>query len=178
MWTLLFAGTITLLSSCHTGSKILPHNNTDTTVIFQKDTLLTAGLMPAVLQCGFSESSPLLNNNRLTTFLILENPVIVIPPEGTYEIYLTEAPSGNKVSPPYAGFVNVLDVYSLSAPDAKKVVTVNITEAVATLFSGKKSISSLYLTIRFGPIKLPDGSYSSKGGKLNINRVKILQVQN
>jgi hypothetical protein len=177
MWAILFAGAVTLLSSCKTSSSILPHNNTDTIVIYQKDTLLTAGSVPAVLQCGFSKNSPLLNSNKLITLLVLEKPEIVASPEGTYDIYITEEPLNNKVSAAHSGFVNVLDTYSLTASDAKKEATVNISEAVQTLFAQKKNISSLYLTIRFGPIKLADGTYATNGGQLHISGVKILQIQ-
>ena len=96
-------------------------NNRDTVLLFRKDTSIIAGAVTAVIQCPFSKNG----NADIKTLLILENPRLLTAPEGVYELYLTyEPPEINSLSSLQPEFVTVLDLYSLTAPDAKQQVEV------------------------------------------------------
>jgi hypothetical protein len=179
MWTLLAAVSLTIFGSCKTGSQANISNVTDTVLLYKKDTLLITSIVPAILHCHFSASALVQYNNQIKTLLILNNPTVETIPEGVFEVYVTnEWPSINELTPTQTGFVSVLDLYSLTAPSAGSSLEVDISEVAKQLFLQKESLPSAYISIRFGAIKLPDGSYSSKAGELRITGIQIVQVKN
>ena len=182
MWTIVIAGILTFLSVCNTGRPSKVSNISicgDTVLLFKIDTLVTASIVPVVLPCIFYKNKQAQYNSRCKTLLLLENPAVVTYPDGVYELYITDkSPDINNLSSLHKGFVTVLDLYTLTAPGAKKSLEVDISEPIKKLFLLKQSLPPVYISIRFGPIKMPDGSYASNAGDLRLTRIRIIQVNN
>jgi len=176
MWAVMAVGIITFLSSCNAGIPITSNSKTDTTVLYKADTLLITGATPVILKCDFSLPSQKLFRNRLKTLLLMENPVLIAAPDGVYELYITNSPDIKSISSSNEGFVTVLDLYGLTAPAAKNRIEVDVSEQLKNFFLLKQPISSFFICIRFGPTKLPDGSYSSKTGELRLSGIGIVQT--
>lgn len=178
MWALLVAG-LSFFGTCSNGMYDKTINKGDTVLLFKKDTLVTTGIAPSVLSCSFSASTLGQYNSRFKTLLLLENPTVITLPEGVYEVYINHQPPDiNNLSSSQPAFVNVLDLYSLTAPAASHRLEVDISEHIKKMFLKKAPLLSAYISIRFGPIKLPDGSNSSKAGELRFTGIRIVQIRN
>ena len=160
----------------------MPGNNNkgDTVLLYKKDTLVTTGITPSILSCSFSSVTQVKYNSRFKTLLLLENPTVVSLPEGVYEVYITDQPPDiNNLSSSQSSFVNVLDLYSLTAPPAATMpLEVDISKQVQKIFFQKQPLLSAYISIKFGPIKMADGTYSSNAGELRFTGISIVQVNN
>src|SRR5690349_12006920 len=84
----------------------------DSVLLFKTDTLLIAGTVPAVLPFQFHKKQQPKYNSTLKTLLFFEHPVLITPPEGVYELYITTKPPGANLSSSDKAFVNLLDLYS------------------------------------------------------------------
>ena len=179
MWALLVAG-LSFFGTCNVGMQGRNNNNKgDTVLLFKKDTLVTTGIAPSVLSCSFSASTHVQYNSRFKTLLLLENSTVITLPEGVYEVYINyQPPDINNLSSSQPEFVNVLDLYSLTAPAASRRLEVDISEQIKKLFLLKQPLPAAYISIRFGAIKLPDGSYTTKTGELRFTGIQIVQVNN
>jgi hypothetical protein len=179
MWTLLVAS-LNFFSNCNSIMQLKTSNSQDTIVLFKKDSLITAGIVPAVLPFHFSAGTKMWRNSRNKILLLLENPTVVKLPEGVYEVYITgQPPQINNLPSLQPSFVNVLDLYSITAPAAASWLEVDISKHIQKIFFQKKqSLVSAYISIRFGPIKLADGTYSIKAGELRFTGISIVQINN
>lgn len=179
MWSLLLTAGLIFFGSRNAGMQDNTINKEDTVLLYKKDTLLITGTAPAVLLCNFPTAAHAQYNSGFRTLLLLENPTVVTLPEGVYELYVTkQLPRINDLSFSQPAFVSVLDMYSFTAPAAKKRLEMDISEHIKKLFLQNKTLSLLYISVRFGPIRLPDGTYSSKAGEVHFSGIKIVQVKN
>ncbi len=179
MWTVLAAFIITFFGACNTGRQTANRTDGDTILLYKKDTVLSTSTVPSVLTCQFSANSQAQYDSRRTTLLLLDNPAVTTLPDGVYEVYISFQPPGNKkLSSSQPDFVNVLDLYSLTAPGAKKWLTVDISEHIKKLFLLKQPLPSMYIIVQFGGLTLPDGSSTTQAGKLGITGFRIVQTKN
>jgi hypothetical protein len=177
MWALLLM--LVFFTNCNTMMQIKNSNSQDTIVLYKKDTLISTGIVPAVLPFHFSAGTKMWQNSGNKILLLLENVTVVTLPEGVYEIYITDQPPQiNKLSSLQPSFVNVLDLYSLTAPAANSWLESDISKHIQKIFLQKQSLVSAYISIKFGPVKLADGTYSAKAGELRFTGFKIVQVNN
>ena len=177
MWPILIAGAINLLSSCNFFYPPTITAGTDTVVLYKKDSLFTANKFPFIIRCVIEHEELKLFSNNKQTKLLIENPLFSLMPEGVYELYISaKEPEEAKLIPLNDGFVTTLDFYSLTAPEAKKIIEADITKQANTILQQKNSEGQLYITIQFGPVKKPDGSYSAKTGSFAFSGIKILQA--
>lgn len=176
MWALLVTGLV-FSGFCNTPRSVFSVNKTDTVIIYKKDTVIVTGSSPVILPCKFPGNAYPQFKHPVKIILQLEAPVLVSPPEGVYELYITgRQPSANDLSASQPAFVNVLDLYSYTAPGAAKNIQVDISNSVKRIFSESPSSSSFYICIRFGPVKLKDGRFSSKAGELRFSGFRIVQT--
>lgn len=179
MWTLLAGGMLALFCTVNPGRAVKICTGADTILLYKKDTLLITGTVPTVLACHFGTNRTENYSSRLKILLLLENPKVATMPEGVYELYITSQPPDiNNLSPSQPGFVNVLDLYSITAPAANNRLEIDISEHIKKLFLLKQPLPSAFISIRFGPIKFSDGSYSSKAGELHLSGIRMVQIKN
>jgi hypothetical protein len=179
MWaTLLATGIITFFSACNTSNQVIVVNTADTVLLYKNDTAMVASTVPAVIQCQISLIAKAQYNVAGKIFLELDNPKILHNPNGVYELYISnEPPDIERLSSAQTAFVTVLDLYTLTAPGSKNQLEINISEHIKKLFLLKKDLLPLYISIRFGAIKLPDGTYSPKAGELLLSGISIIQIK-
>lgn len=179
MWALLLAG-LSFFGTCNVGMQGRNTNNKgDTVLLFKKDTLVTTGIAPSVLPLHFSAGKKMRQNSRNKILLLLENPTVVALPEGVYEVYITDQPPDiNHLSVLQPSFINVLDLYSLTAPAATMHLEVDISKHLQIFFLQKQPSTSAYISIKFGPIKMADGTYSSNAGELRFTGIRIVEFNN
>jgi len=176
MWTVLAACIISFFGTCNAGRQATNGNNGDTILLYKKDTLLIANTVAAVFPCLFAANAQELYDIRSKTLLLLDNPTVTILPDGVFEVYVTLQPTDSeRLSSSQPSFVNVLDLYSLTADGASKVLTVDISQQIKKIFLTKQTLPPLYITIRFGGTILPDGSSSSLAGEIKFSGFSIVQ---
>jgi hypothetical protein len=178
MWTTLMAAGLAFMSSCTTGGQVNGSTTADSIILYKKDSLLAIGSLPSVLQCHFTQQNATLYKSGLTTLLVLADPLQLAPPDGVYEVYLTDhAPGTDKLSASQTGFVSVLDLYSHTAPGAKKQIAIDISGHINKIFAQQHTPFSAWISIRFGPVQFADGTYSANGGELHFKGFSIIQVK-
>lgn len=176
--TLLAACIFSCCMSCNTGKFAKAENNSDTTLLSSIGKPLIMGTMPAVLPFTFSEKSMEAFDNNNKTWLLFDDPLITEAPDGVYEIYLTsQAPEINKLTATNPAFVNVLDLYSITAPGAKQIIEVDIRSHVQNLFLQNQKMQTVYVTLVFNGNGLADGSKSNKAGKIRFSGMRIVQTK-
>jgi len=170
IWSFYMAGIIlfTATTGCNaTTSMTSP--NTDTVVLCKKDTAVTIETKAVNLFTGCEWNIQKLKNNRI--FLSLDDIELTTYPDGVYELYIADNKDYTKI------FVNTLDLYSFSAPGASPQVRTDITEALHKLLSSNKKREKIFFVIQFSGNIMPDGTPSTKAGKLKFSSYRILQLQ-
>lgn len=142
------------------------------------DKPVIVGTMPAVYSFIFSENSREFFNSNNKTWLLLDDPQIIEAPDGVYEIYLTgEPPVINNLIATNPAFVNVLDLYSITAPGARQIIEVDIRSHVNKIFLQKQQTQTIYVSMVFNGNRLVDGSKSKKAGELRLSGIRIVQTK-
>jgi len=178
MWGILIAGVLSLLSSCNFFYVGNDAGNNEAVVLYQKDSLFAAKTFPFVFQCRPGEKEIQLYNHKKTATLILENPKTISMPDGVYELYISGRPlQASSLFPSNTNFVTTLDFYSFTAPEAKTRIEADITRQLSKILMQKDNPISLYIIIKFGAIKLADGTYSTDAGSFNFSGIKIIQTE-
>ena len=175
----LAAGIISCCVSCNAGRAVKTENSSsDTTLLSRTDKPVIAGAMPAVLSLTFLENSKDLFSSNSKTWLLLDEPQIIEAPDGVYEIYLTgEPPVINNLIATNPAFVNVLDLYSITAPGARQIIEVDIRSHVNKIFLQKQQTQTIYVSMVFNGNRLVDGSKSKKAGELRLSGIRIVQTK-
>ena len=174
----LAAGIISCCVSCNAGRAVKIENSSDTTLLSRTDKPVIAGAMPAVLSLPFLENSKDIFNSNSKTWLLLDEPQIIEAPDGVYEIYLTgEPPVINSLIVTNPAFVNVLDLYSITAPGARQIIEVDIRSHVNKIFLQKQQSQTIYVSLIFNGNRLADGSKSKKAGELRLSGIRIVQTK-
>lgn len=96
---------------------------------------------------------------------------------------ILRAKSGNaNLTLPYLiatnpAFVNVLDLYSITAPGARQIIEVDIRSHVNKIFLQKQPTQSIYVSLVFNGNRLADGSKSKKAGELRLSGIRMVQTK-
>lgn len=155
---------------------ISPHTTTDTILLAEKKITPGWNIVNSVVACDSITGNRY--DKRLRTWLLLDDARVQVNPEGALELYLIDQPPVvTKLSASQPAFVTVLDLYSLTIPGRKNQLAIDITERIGKLFPGNQQLGTVYAAIKFGPVKIADGSYSDKTGDLRIARVRIVQTK-
>jgi hypothetical protein len=176
--TVLAACIFSCCISCNSGKVVKAKNSRDTTLLSRIDKQVIIGATPVVLPFTFSANSRDLFNGNGKTWLLFDDPRITESPDGVYEIYITnQPPEISKLTAANPAFVNVLDLYSITAPGAKQLIAVDIRSHVKNLFLQKQPMQAVYVIIIFSGNSLADGSKSKKGGELRLSGVRMVQTK-
>jgi hypothetical protein len=177
--TILAAGVFSCCMSCNAGKLVKTESiGADTTLLSRTDKPVIIGNVPAPLAFTFSENSKELFDSNYNTWLLLDDPQIIAAPDGVYEIYLTSQPPAiSKLTATNPAFVNVLDLYSITAPGAKQIIEVDIKNHVKNIFLQKQPMQPVYITMVFSGNQLADGSKSKKAGELRFSGIRIVQTK-
>jgi hypothetical protein len=109
-------------------------------------------------------------------WLLLDDPKVAQSPDGVYEVYITILPADVKVlGPTMPGFVNVLDIYSLTAPEPKNYLVNNLSKHMEKWMKERQPLSPLYITVLFRGTVLPGNGESKKAGQLMVKGMRIVQ---
>ncbi len=178
MNTFLAACMFTCCMSCQQGKMVKTVNSSDTTLLSRIDKPVSVGAIPAVSLFTFSENNHAAFDSNSQTWLLFDDPIVTEAPDGVYEIYLTDQPPlVNELTATNPAFVNVLDLYSITAPGAKQIIEVNITSAIKKMFLQKQELRPFYLTLIFSGNRLPDGSQSKNAGKMELRGIRMVQTK-
>ncbi len=111
-------------------------------------------------------------------YLRLSGVTLPAAPDGVYELYLTPQPpqSRAELTANGAGFLDVLNTYSLSSNELQgRQVDIDITKVISERIASSDS-ASLYLTILFSGNKDAGGQESRNAGKLRLTGASIYAV--
>ena len=169
-----------MLTGCSTGNNSTTITNaTDTVLLYKKDTALVAGINVTQTILHLPEEKKLEVTKKGRLLLVLDHPTVISAPEGVYEIYLTNLLNDiDKLTSSQQSFVSLLDLYSITAPGAKQQVEIDITQHVKNLQSTGGSATPLFAVLKFAPVKLADGTFSSNAGEIHFSGISVVQVNN
>jgi hypothetical protein len=109
-------------------------------------------------------------------WLLFDDPQVMQDPDGVYEIYITMLPADIKVlGPAMPGFVNVLDLYSLTNPEPKNYLVNDLSKHMEKWMKERQPFSPLFITVLFRGTLLPGNGESKKAGQLMIKGMRIVQ---
>ena len=178
MNTILAALLFSCCTSCNSGKLAKTDNSSDTILLQRVAMPVNIGATPAVLPFNISEKSSNTFNSKNKTLLLLDDAKITTAPDGVYEIYITSQPPQigtlHATSP---AFVNVLDLYSITAPDAKNVIEVDIQDHINNIFLQKQTSYTFYVTLLFSGNRFADGSKSKKAGAMQFSGMRLVQIE-
>jgi hypothetical protein len=170
---------ISVLSCCTTGNNVAATTvATDTLLLYKKDSIFTTGITAtqAILHFPGQKPPDIAQNGKV--LLRLDNPQMINAPEGVYEIYLTNSLNKtDQLTSSQQSFVALLDLYSHTAPGAKQLIEIDITRQVKNLYSTGEPVTSLFVVLKFAPVKLPDGSFSVLAGTVQFSGITVFQVK-
>lgn len=177
--TVVLIAMFSLGSLCHSkgvqGSTTL---DSDTTILLTKDTLLIVGQQPAICRLQLPLSFEKSYDDSHSAFLIFHHPVVIKAPDGVYEVYVThQKPDIGSLTYKSSEFTGLLDLYTLTEPDAKNYLVININKTLKIAFN-KSELNEIYVTIIFRGNILPGGTNSDQTGKLTIRGLSIFQKEN
>src|SRR4051812_18275215 len=105
--------------------------NTDSVLLYKKDSMLVLGKKALVLPLKISAEKRREIQPDHSIWIMLDHARVVAVADGVYEAYLTAGPPViSRLSPGQPGFVNVLDLYSGTAPGAGGSIPLDITEHI------------------------------------------------
>jgi hypothetical protein len=108
--------------------------------------------------------------------LLLDDPRIGQGPDGVYEVYVCrEKCDINMLLPSHPGFVNVLDLYSLTVTEPPKHLLIDLTRKTVELVKKGQPFSSLYVTVLFRGNLLPGNVESKAAGQMTIMGMRVVQ---
>lgn len=149
----------------------------DTVVLFHKDTAFVTGIHPLHIKVNVATNKQPQFSEPAKLLLILDQPHIIQAPEGVYEVYLDHSPvASDSLSSSQNNFVSLLDLYSFTAPGAAQQIEMDITQAVKHIYEARNTALSFYISLRFAPVKMPDGTFSSNAGKINFSGLRVVQL--
>lgn len=163
---------------CHSGRVTNAANNGDTILLGKIITSERVGLSPVVLAVPVSAQEAAMYDGNRKTWLLLDDAQIITAPDGVYEIYVTgQPPQLNSLTAQNAAFVNVLDLYSITAPDAKQVIEVDIQPYIKNIFLQNRGLQTVYVTLLFSGNQAADGTKSKKAGLLQFSGIRLVQTK-
>lgn len=176
---LLATGIFSCCIGCNSGKLVKTGNSSgDTTLLSRTDKAVNIGTVPTVIPLTFLNNSKDLFNSNSKTWLLFNDPQITEAPDGVYEIYLTnQPPEINNLTATNPAFVNVLDLYSITAPGSKQIIEVDIRSHVKNVFLQKQQTQTVYVTLVFNGNRLADGSKSKKAGEMRLSGIRMVQTQ-
>jgi hypothetical protein len=178
MHTFLAALIFSCCISCHSGKLANTVNGSDTTLLQRVVTPVNLGVTPAVVSFRLDEKSRNIFNSNYKTWLLLDDAAVITAPDGVYEIYVTaQPPQINTLNAESPAFVNVLDLYSITAPGAKQAIEVDIQTLINKLFLQKQTPQTVYVTLLFNGNRFANGSKSTKAGLVRFSGMRMLQTK-
>jgi hypothetical protein len=109
-------------------------------------------------------------------WLVLDAPKVMQNPDGVYEVYVTMLPADVKqLAPGMPGFVNVLDLYSLTNPEPKDFLVHDLSKHMERWTKERQPFSPLFITVLFRGTMIPGSGESKKAGQITIRGMRILQ---
>lgn len=106
--------------------------------------------------------------------LVLDDVSVPVAPDGTYELFISAMPHGNRTPhAPAETFAEVLDIYALTAEQLPSRVTADITKKVTALSKNDQLPGTLHIAIRFAGNTLANGTASKSAGTLIIRGIKL-----
>jgi hypothetical protein len=178
MWTLPFSLILLFCFAGHEPDQCSGRYTADTVLLYKKDSMLVLGKQALVVPLRISADKQLQFKPGHHTWIILDKASVVAVADGVYEAYLTaEPPVISELSPNQPCFVNVLDLYSGTAPGAGGAIQLDITAHINQLLQVKPKQPTLYLSILFRGTGLPQGGTSNKAGEVHVSCLRIVQVK-
>jgi len=108
--------------------------------------------------------------------LLFDRPINSRDPEGVYEVYVTrESPDVKTLSSFNPGFVNVLDIYVLTADAPPHYLVVDLSKKSGEWAKDGQAIPSLIVTVKFRGNVSPDNTESKQAGQLSVKGIRIVQ---
>jgi hypothetical protein len=109
-------------------------------------------------------------------FLLLDHPAVIKNPDGVYEVYITrEATDVKAFSSSQPAFVNLLDLYSLTAANPPAYISIDLTKNLTGLLKTGESLPAITITILFRGNLLPDNTGSKQAGQLKIKGMRMVE---
>jgi hypothetical protein len=147
----------------------------DTTVLQRQDSQFVTG--PACtnlpLRLDAIAQQALRQNTERATWILLDGPALIEPPDGVYEAYITVGPCDNAgLTDTHPGFVGVLNLYDEAGPDAKGYVALPLKATLQGLVAGGKA----RLALLFRGNGLPGGGSSPKAGSIRFTGLRLVQT--
>lgn len=108
--------------------------------------------------------------------LFFDEPKVRQAPDGVYEVYITTGKNDIKsFSYSHPGFVNVLDIYELTAIDPPKHLSLDLTKISNQWEKDGLSLPNLFVTILFRGNKKVNNVESKLAGMLEVQRLRIIE---
>ncbi len=150
----------------------------DTSVLARSAESFTINSAQPFYQGKLESSGKKLSPDKKTV-LMLDQPKVDQTPDGVYEVYLTAEKSDTKtLSASHPGFVNVLDLYSLTTEAPPDYISVDLTKILIGLSKSGQALTPLYVTVLFKGNVMPDNSMAStQAGKLSIKSIRVVQAE-
>ena len=168
----------TCFMSCHPGKMVITEPGSDTTLLARVDKPHTFEGVPAIFNFIFSEKSRNLYDSNGKTWLLFDDPLITEKPDGVYEIYVSDrSPNTISLKSTSPDFVNVLDLYSITAPGASQVIGVDISSHLKNIYAQKHQLPNIYVTLVFSGNLDTNGRQSKNAGKLQLGGIRLLQTK-
>ncbi len=121
-------------------------------------------------------SIPLSGNQKFC--LLIKGVEMQTPPEGVYEVYLTEQQEDKQGLTPESNlFINVIDTYTLTDKNAGIDFCLDASRNIAVLSKRNRLPSNFYVTVLFRGNMLPDKKEVTNAGSLTIGKMQLVWIQ-
>jgi hypothetical protein len=173
-YPVLFSLYITLSASACRGNQRETHTLQDTVILGSNSKVFTINQASSVHQAVVTITGRPSFSPDKKVWLLLDRPAIVRNPDGVYELYLSGEKNINTLTSSHIAFVNVLDLYSLTASDAPRQIAVDLSRNWAGLNKNGNPPPTLYLTILFRGNNV-NGVESKQAGEMIVKGFRIIQ---
>jgi hypothetical protein len=150
-------------------------NRNDTSIIARSDKSFTIDRETTHFQVTLQSTGKKVTGNR-KIMLVLDDAKLKENPDGVYEVYVSLQPYDiGSLNSKKTSFASVLDLYSLTAIDASKNISLDITKNVSRWAKDGSPSPHLVVTIVFRGNKLADNSESNRAGKFSVDGIRVVQ---
>jgi hypothetical protein len=147
----------------------------DTSIIAASKQAFTIGTDKPFYQVALLSSGKKLSADK-KILLLLDDTKVLNNPDGVYEVYVSgETTDVKMLSSSHPAFVNLLDLYALTANDPPKFLSVDLKGKLTALVKDGQLLSPITLTILFRGNMLPDNTESKQAGRMMVKGVRVIQ---
>jgi hypothetical protein len=166
---------ISLSSSCKAAERKTASYR-DTMILAKSIQPFTIDGSKPFYQVELKPVGPQLYDASKKIWLLLDDPQVIQDPDGVYEVYITPKPADIKMlASANPGFINVLDIYALTAGEPKKYLVNDLSKHMGKWMKEGQPFPPLVITVLFRGTLLPDNSESKKAGQMTVKSMRIVQ---